>query len=118
LVLAAVVIGILVLLAAPLHRYFASRADVNNAARELQTDQSQLATLKHQQALWSDPGFIQEQARVQLQYAMPGDTVYVVVRPGQSTNAQSGAPNSSTQPTGSTWATRLWGSVQAADAAP
>ena len=41
-----------------------------------------LAELRQQPA-WADPGYIQPQARSRLQFAMPGDTVYVVVHPGQ-----------------------------------
>jgi cell division protein FtsB len=120
LVLGTVVVVLVVLLASPLHRYFGSRGDVNGAAQQLHSDQAALTQLQQQQAQWSDPGFIEQQARSRLQYAMPGDTVYVVVGAGQSSNLNgtSDVKNTSTQPTGSTWNTRLWGSIQAAGAAP
>jgi cell division protein FtsB len=75
LVLGAVLIVLVVVLASPLHRYLASRGDVNQAAQQLHDDQSQLSSLKAQQAQWADPGYIQQQARARLQYALPGDTV-------------------------------------------
>jgi cell division protein FtsB len=113
LVLGALVVVLLVLLASPLHRYFASRSDVSHAAAQLHADQQQLAELQQQQKLWSDPGYVQEQARQRLQYAMPGDTVYVVVHPGQHSgvDAQQQVSVEAQQPT---WNQKLWHSVQVA----
>ena len=113
LVLGAIVVVLLVLLASPLHRYFASRNDVRHAAVQLHADQQQLAQLQQQQKLWSDPGYIQEQARQRLQYALPGDTVFVVVRPNQSSGleAQQSVRVTVQQPT---WNQKLWHSVQVA----
>lgn len=120
LVLGALVIVLIVLLASPLHRYFGSRGDVSGAARQLQSDQAQLAQLTKQQAQLSDPGYIESQARARLQYAMPGDTVFVVVGKGSTPElgAAAGSTKSASQPPSSTWNTRLWGSVQAAGSAP
>jgi cell division protein FtsB len=113
LVLGTLVIVLLVLLASPLHRYFASRGDVQHARLQLQQDQHQLAELRRQQLLWSDPGFIQAQARQRLMYAMPGDTVYVVVRPGQKSTIQQ-TSRTTVAKKQTTWNERLWDSVQAA----
>ena len=113
LVLGTLVIVLLVLLASPLHRYFASRGDVAHARQQLQQDQKSLAELQQQQQKWSDPGYIQAQARQRLMYAMPGDTVYVVVGPGhQSTIQQTSNTTVAKQQT--TWNQKLWQSVQAA----
>jgi cell division protein FtsB len=120
LVLGALVIVLVVVLAAPLHRYLSSRSGVSTAAQQLRDDQNQLAALKKQQAQWGDPGYIQQQARLRLQYAMPGDTVYVVTAPGQASDLgeTATAKDANAQPPGSTWNSRLWGSIQSADAAP
>ncbi len=113
LVLGTLVVLLLVLLASPLHRYFGSRSDVSHAAQQLRDDQSQLATLQQQQRQWSDPGYIQQQARLRLLYAMPGDTVYVVVNPGQKSDIEKSAGKAPANQA-STWNQRLWHSVQAA----
>ena len=113
LVLGTLVVVLLVLLASPLHRYFGSRSDVQKAAQQLHQDEAQLATLRALQQQWSDPGFIQQQARRQLQYAMPGDTVYVVVRPGQRSDIEKSS-GVQTAPPATSWNQRLWQSVQAA----
>jgi cell division protein FtsB len=113
LVLGTLVVLLLVLLASPLHRYFGSRSDVQHAGQQLRNDQTQLSELQQQLQQWSDPGYIQRQARSRLQYAMPGDTVYIVVNPGQKTDIEKSANVKVAQPP-SSWNQRLWGSVQAA----
>lgn len=113
LVLGTLVVLLLVLLASPLNRYFGSRSDVEHAAQQLHSDQTQVQQLQAQLQKWSDPGYIQQQARVRLQYAMPGDTVYVVVDPGQQSDIQKTAGTNVAQQQ-STWNQRLWDSVQAA----
>jgi cell division protein FtsB len=112
LVLGALVVVLLVLLASPLHRYFASRSDVGHAASQLQQDQQRLTALTTQQKLWADPGYVQQQARTRLQYAMPGDTVYVVLAPGTKTGV--GAPPHQVVAQQPTWNQKLWHSVEVA----
>ena len=113
-VLGALVVVLLVLLASPLNRYFKSRSDLSSAAQQLHSDKQQLHQLTTQHRQWSDPGFIQQQARERLQYAMPGDTVYVVVDHGAKSDIQKteGAPTD--QQAAGSWNTRLWSSVEQA----
>jgi cell division protein FtsB len=116
LVLGALVVLLVVVLASPVTRWLGSRSDVSDAATQLRRDQSQLSVLNRQKAQWSDPGFIQQQARERLQYAMPGDTTYVVVDQGQKTQIQrSSGTGVSRSARGGAWNTRLWDSVRAAD---
>src|SRR5689334_4531773 len=87
-VLGAVVVLLLVVLASPLSRWFASRAAVRSAAQQLQQHEQQLARVQHQLQQWGDPGYVQRQARDRLQYAMPGEKVYIVVDHGQANEIQ------------------------------
>ncbi|HKC26474.1 MAG TPA: septum formation initiator family protein [Jatrophihabitans sp.] len=114
LVLGGVVVLLVVLLASPINRYLGSRSDLNGAAQQLQNDQRQLSQLQKQKALWSDPGYIQQQARTRLQYAMPGDTVYVVVDKGQRSDIAKTAGSPGAQAAGRSWNSRLMDSVRAA----
>ncbi|TAM90644.1 MAG: septum formation initiator family protein [Jatrophihabitans sp.] len=112
LVLGTVVIVLLVLLASPLSRYFNSRSALTQAHQQLRSDQQELARLRSQKAQWSDPGYVQQQARQRLQLAMPGDTVYVVVDKGAKTEIEKTTlPNGGSAASGS-WNTRIWASVQ------
>jgi cell division protein FtsB len=113
-VLGGVVVLMVVLLAAPIQRFLGSRSDVSGAAQQLQQDRAQLAQLTKQKALWSDPGYIQQQARTRLQYAMPGDTVYVVVDKGQRSDIERTAGAMSAQAQGPGWNSRLMDSIRAA----
>lgn len=114
LVLAVLVVMLVVLLASPLHRYFGSRSDAADAARTLQQDKVKLTKLQKQLQLWSDPGYVQQQARAQLQYAMPGDTVYVVVDKGAQSDIQKTEKVQAVDVSTGSWNQRLWSSVEAA----
>ena len=112
LVLGTLVVLLLVLLASPLNRYFGSRSDLAHAQQQLGDDQRELAQLTQQYALWSDPGYIQQQARQRLQYAMPGDTVYVVVNHGATSDIAKTTATRQVAKAGGSWNARLWTSVQ------
>ena len=113
-VLATVIVLLLVLLASPLNRYFQSRTDMSKAASQLDQDNAALARLKAEQKQWGDPGYIQQQARLRLQYAMPGDTTYVVIDKGaQNDIVKTTTTTTSTAPSPG-WNTKLWQSVSRA----
>ncbi len=114
LVLGGVVVLLVVLLASPVHRYLASRSDISTTAQQLHQDQEQLRRLQKQKDRWSDPGYVQQQARHRLQYAMPGDVVYVVVDKGQRSDIAKTAGTRSLPTRGTEWNTRLWDSIRAA----
>jgi cell division protein FtsB len=120
LVLGAVLILLVVILAAPLHRYLSSRSAVEQAQQQRRDNQRELTKVRGQLRQWSDPAYVEQQARSRLQYALPGDTVYVVVHPGQKSDI-AGTAQQNTAPVrvpGGSWNQRLWGSVTAADAVP
>jgi cell division protein FtsB len=114
LVLGGVILLLIVLLAAPINRYLTSRHAVGSAAQQLQEHRKQLADLTKQQDRWGDPGYIQQQARLRLQYAMPGDTVYVVVNKGQSSDIEKTSGAGLAAPPGPSWNTRLMDSLHTA----
>jgi cell division protein FtsB len=116
LVLGTLIVLLLVLLASPLNRYFNSRSALNDASHQLQSDRTQLKQAQQQLAKWSDPGYIQAQARQRLQFAMPGDTVYVVVDHGQENDIDRTTTKPASSDRGAGWNTKLWDSVARADA--
>lgn len=114
LVLGTVVVLLLVLLASPLSRYIASRSALSDSASQLRHDKQRLNQLREQIARWGEPGYIQAQARKRLQYAMPGDTVYVTVNRGQRNEiARTAGVPSKTATSG--WNSALWDSLKQAD---
>lgn len=116
LVLGTLVVLLLVVLASPLNRYFESRSALGNAQQKLQDDKAREAQLQRQVARWGDPGYIQQQARRRLQYAMPGDTTYVVVDHGQQNDIAKTAGSGTNPGDQAGWNTKLWDSVTRADA--
>lgn len=114
LALGSVVLLLVVLLAAPVNRYLTSRHDISRAEQQLRDDRQQLTELTKQQQQWGDPGYIQQQARVRLQYAMPGDTVYVVVDKGQRSDIQRTSGSGLAAAPGPSWNTRLMDSLHTA----
>ena len=111
LVLGVLVILLIVLLASPLHRFFASRGAAADAANKLRDDKAAVTQLQQQLAQWSDPGYVAQQARQQLQYAMPGDTVYVVVNNGAKSDIQKTEDAAADATSGGAWNAKLWSSV-------
>ncbi|SDI99967.1 cell division protein FtsL [Frankineae bacterium MT45] len=114
--LGAVVVFLAIILASPVHRYVSARAAVSQAAQQRAASEEQLAQLRQEAANLNDPNYIEKLARTRLQFAMPGDTVYVVTTPGQQSPIDEvTAPAAPLKAPGATWSQRLWGSVQAAD---
>jgi cell division protein FtsL len=111
---------LIVVLASPVHRYLATRSALSQAEQQRRANQAELAQLQQQAAQWNDPAYIAQQARARLQFAMPGDTVYVVVSP--NTKPATGVParrdSTATRVPGDSWNERLWGSIRAADSSP
>src|ERR1700712_42672 len=115
LVLGAIMVLLIVVLASPITRYLGSRSDVGHASAQLHADRTKLRQLTRQQQRLADPGYVQQQARDTLQYAMPGDTVYVVVDKGAKSDlAASSGGGTSTPAKGQAWNTRIWASVRSA----
>jgi cell division protein FtsB len=115
LLLGGVFVLLVVLLASPVHRYLGSRSDIATNSQQLHQDQQRLRDLQRQKDRWGDPGYVQQQARKRLQYAMPGDVVYVVVDKGERTEIEKTAGHPVTAARNKDWSKRLWDSVRAAD---
>ena len=114
LVLGAVIVLLVVVLASPVQRYLQSRSNVAASASQLSKDRAELKRLQQEKALYGDPGYIQQEARQRLQYAMPGDTVYVVVDKGAKSDIEKSADAAAKAGSKQAWNARLMDSVRAA----
>ena len=110
-----VLVFAVVVLASPLHRYLVARGELASAEAERVTSSAALTELQAEKARWSDPAYVAQQARTRLQYAKPGETVYVVIRPGDENDETRDAPPATSTVVGDSWSARMWNSVQAAD---
>ncbi|NLG55197.1 MAG: septum formation initiator family protein [Rhodococcus sp.] len=109
LVLAMVVLGLALTLAMPLRTYLTQRAEAERLAAEqvqLEKDIADLTILREQ---YTDPAYIEAQARERLRFVKPGDTPYQVQLPGdyQEPEKAEDADDIHTGP----WYSDLWKSV-------
>jgi cell division protein FtsB len=116
----ALVFGVLaVSYAYPLRAWYdqhTQRAALEQEASQLHKSVEQLeAELR----LWEDPAYVRARARERLNFVMPGDVGYVVIDESgdaepEPTQGPDGIPVTDDGP----WHSRLWASVEAADALP
>jgi len=112
-VLAVVICAIALSLAYPVRAYMAQRQQIDQLVAQQQTMLTQVKNLRVEQAKLSDRSYIEQLARQELDMCLPGTQCYVVegsqplingTRPQQSGPAP--------------WYTKLWRSVEQADASP
>ena len=112
-VLAVVICAIALSLAYPVRAYMAQRQQIDQLVAQQQTMLTQVKNLRVEQAKLSDRSYVEQLARQELDMCIPGTQCYVVegsqplingTRPQQSGPAP--------------WYTKLWRSVEQADASP
>ncbi len=104
-VLCLVLAVVAVSLAYPLRNYLSQRADLAAAVEQQHRLDQRIAELQIQQVALADPDHIAAEAKRRLQYVRPGDTVYIVQAPGQSTEE---APVDSPVAPREPWYGTLW----------
>src|SRR5437763_10590791 len=112
-ILAVAVASVALALALPFKVWVAQRGQIASLQSQTRDQVRQVAALKRQQQRWQDPAYVEQQARLRLHYALPGEKTYVVLgKPKKHHHAAASAP---TGPTLSgPWYSRLWQSVEAA----
>jgi cell division protein FtsB len=109
-----VVLGMLaVAYAWPLREFLRQRSDIARLRSENASTQARVDALEEQKQRWSDPAYIEAQARDRLHFVMPGETAYVVLQPGGRPAAQT-LPPATPQPE-DPWYAALWQTVRTAD---
>jgi cell division protein FtsB len=109
--LAVVICAIALSLAYPVREYIGQRRQIDQLLATQQSLSEQVKNLQAQDKRFSDPAYIEQQARDQLHYCLPTEKCYVIV--GNNSPAPDAAPPRT--PTATSWYTKLWGSVQKAD---
>jgi cell division protein FtsB len=75
----ALIVAALLVLAAPLKTLIEQRQQIAALQASLEDAQNSVDELNEQVARWSDPAYIQAQARERLYYILPGDVSYLIV---------------------------------------
>ena len=112
-VLAVVICAIVLSLAYPVREYVAQRQQIDQLVAQRQTMLDQVKTLEAEQTKLSDPSYIEQLARQELDMCFPGTQCYVIEGSQSLINGTSPAP-----PGPAPWYARLWRSVEQADASP
>jgi len=100
-------------LALPFKVWVAQRGQIASLQSQTRDQEHRVAALKREQQRWQDPAYVEQQARLRLHYAMPGEKTYVVLgKPKKHHKAATVAPAEPAL-TGP-WYSRLWQSVQEA----
>ncbi|BDH56101.1 septum formation initiator family protein [Tsukamurella sp. PLM1] len=96
-------------LAVPVRTYLSEQARDEKVAAEHAQLLSDIARLEEQKRLQEDPEYIKQQARIRLQYVMPGETAYRVQVPGAPapTPEQVQAEQAKQNP----WYTNVWRTI-------
>jgi cell division protein FtsL len=112
-VLAVVICAIVLSLAYPVREYIAQRGQIDQLVAQQQAVLAQVRNLQAQQARLSDPSYIEQVARQELDMCFPDAKCYIV-EGGQAAASATPAP----RPAAAPWYAKLWRSVQQADANP
>ncbi|MBF4459851.1 MULTISPECIES: FtsB family cell division protein [unclassified Pseudoclavibacter] len=112
-----VILGIAVL-APTAQRYIAQRQYVAQLQAELVETQQSVDEIATERDRWSDPAYIQSQARGRLLFVMPGDTSYLVLDPPVTNKQQQSNISTELHETQASWLDSFVESMVTAGTAP
>ena len=112
-VLAVVICAVVLSLAYPVREYLAQRQQIDQLVAQQQTMLAQVKNLQAQQAKLSEPSYIEQLARQELDMCFPATQCYVI-EGGQPLLSGPRPQQSGPEP----WYAKLWQSVEQADASP
>jgi cell division protein FtsB len=101
-------------LAYPVREYIGQRQQIDQLLNTQESLSAQVKNLQTQQQQFSDPHYIEQQARDQLHMCPPTEKCYVII--GNNSPAPDATPRQTPTPT--SWYSKLWGSVKKADQPP
>jgi cell division protein FtsB len=110
-ILAVAVASVALALALPFKVWVAQRGQIASLQAQTRDQQHRVAALKQQQQRWQDPAYVEQQARLRLHYAMPGEKTYVVLGKPNKHHRVAAAAQTGPTLTGP-WYSRLWQSVE------
>jgi hypothetical protein len=114
-----VVFAILVVsYASSMRAYLRQREHINELKSQIATAEADIAVAKREQRRWSDPAYVEQQARERFGWLLPGETGYQVI--GSDGKPLTGHdtltdPSSIAPPKPDGWWTKVRASLDAAD---
>jgi cell division protein FtsB len=108
--------------ASSLKAYLQQRHDIDALRSEISERQQAIDSLEAQKDRWKDPAYLEQQARSQLGYVMPGQTAYVALdkngKPIQPSSSLSDPSTVGEQTESKAWWSTVWSSVELAGNPP
>lgn len=107
--------------ASSLRAYLQQRAQIEDLVTTIAERQAGIDDLESEKARWSDPAYLEQQARARFGYVAPGDTSYVVLdENGERLDSGTGLQDPSTviEQTPTAWWSTAWDSVELAGDPP
>lgn len=97
------------------------RGEINEARDRIAQQRGRVAALRQEQQRWTDPAYVEQQARERLKFVRVGEKSYTVIdgetAPDLTGGARIAAPSQATA-AGIPWYGELWQSVVIADTPP
>ena len=112
--LALVVCMLAISLAYPLREYLAQRGDISEYEARVREQRTRVAELEKAQQRWSDPAYVEAQARQRLRYVMPGEIAYVVLEADDAPPQDGVVVKPPAEAEAAPWYADLWHTVEAA----
>jgi len=117
-ILASIFVMLAVTLVPTLRSTLNQRSEINALRGQLARQGQSVAALQHEQRQWSDPAYVEQQARERLKFVRVGDTSYTVID-AEAAPADTGGPKIAAPAQASTanspWYGQLWQSMVIAD---
>lgn len=118
-ILASIFIMLAVTLIPTLRSTLSQQAQINELRDHLAQKRERVVALQEEQRQWSDPAYVEQQARERLKFVRVGETSYTVIDAEPPVDL-SGGPKIAAPPLASTanipWYGQLWQSMEIADA--
>ena len=115
-VLVSIVAFLAVLLVPTLRAYLSQRSEIGALRSKVASQEAAIAQLQREQGQWTDPAYVEQQARERLKFVMPGEKAYTVLDAKPSAPAIPVLNSPTGLPSNLPWYGSMWASVGAADA--
>ncbi|HEX4191319.1 MAG TPA: septum formation initiator family protein [Marmoricola sp.] len=70
---------LVVLYASSMRAYLQQKSDINSLKSQIAKSQSAIAADRKEKARWNDPAYVEQEAREQFGWVLPGETAYQVL---------------------------------------
>ena len=117
-ILASIFVVLAVTLIPTLRSTLNQRSQINDLRSHLAQKRETVAALQHEQQQWTDPAYVEQQARERLKFVRPGETSYTVIdaeaAPADTDGPKIAAPRQAST-ANSPWYGQMWESMVIAD---